>query len=440
MIGLRCSTTPWTTTLRKGDALVGETLDRKPAAPHRVSLWFARNLGGMSDPPDPDARSVQRCDYCRLPLPSTQVTEDYQGIIYTFCCEACQTAMAEHERTFTEYHGFRRFESGVTALDSALPQGIPRNSFVLLSSHAGTRTEALTAEVVWRTLERGEDATFLTFLEPPVSVVQQFARLDWNILPYLESGRLEIVDCFTYRLEDRDRMHERMNDWNRHINTIAEPATSTVQDPTDIRAIESHLDRSLSDRDIHDSGVVVIDSLTEVGSLVQPVQAYNFVKDLRADICKGRFVPVFAAATVTEGRDEFPHDLDYMVDGVIELQLNDELVDSGLVKQIRARKMSGVLTLPSWVGYEYTRGEGLVPLEEEPESSSEDEDAGNVMKEAAMAAVKAAIEGDEGQEPQQDATEAEPDQPPGSPDDAAAGKRDDAEADEGSPASGSNGT
>lgn len=363
----------------------------------------------MADPPTPgteggdaDAeRGVERCDYCRLPLPSAQVTEDFQGIIYTFCSEVCQTAMTEHERTFTEYHGFRRFSSGVSALDSALPQGIPRNSFVLLSSHAGTRTEALTAELVWRTLERGEEATVLTFLEPPVSVVQQFARLDWNVLPYLETGQLEIVDCFTYRLEDRERMHERMNDWNQHIHDVAAPATTTVQDPTDLRAIQSHLDRCLSERDVHDSGVVVIDSLTEVGSLVQPVQAYNFVKDLRSDVCKGRFVPIFAAATLTEGRDAFPHDLDYMVDGVLEMQLNDDLVDQGLVKQIRARKMSGVLTLPSWVVYEYTRGEGLVPLEDEDEDESQESDgSGNVVQEAAKAAVKAAIEDadDEGRE------------------------------------------
>jgi len=310
-----------------------------------------------------ESEEVERCDYCRLPVPSTGVHEDHEGVLYTFCSRACREAMEEHERTFTEYHGFRRFESGVSALDSALPQGVPRNSFVLLSAHAGTRMEALSAELVWRTLERGQQAVFVTFLEPPVSVVQQFVRLDWNVLPYLESGQLEVVDCFTYRLEDRDRMYDRMNDWNRHLQETAADATTVVQDPTDTRAIASQIDRCLSERDMRDAGVVVIDSLTELGSLVQPVQAYDFVKDLRADVCKGRFVPIFAGATLTDGADAFPHDLDYIVDGVVEMQLNDELVEQGLVKRIRARKMSGVLTLPSWVVYEYTRGEGLVPLE-----------------------------------------------------------------------------
>lgn len=356
----------------------------------------------MADPPGaPSEQDVERCDYCRLPIPSQELAEDYRGIIYTFCSDACQSAMAKHERMFTEYHGFRRVESGVSALDSALPQRIPRNSFVLLSSHAGTRMEALTAEIVWRTLERGEHAVFVTLLEPPVSVAQQFARLDWNVLPYLEAGQLQIIDCFTYRLEDRDRMYDRMNDWNRHLHEVVGKATATVQDPSDTRAIESQLDRCLSARDMHDSGTVVIDSLTELGSLVQPVQAYDFVKNLRADVCKGRFVPIFAAATLTDGSD-FPHDLDYMVDGVVEMQLNDELVEDGLVKQIRARKMSGVLTLPSWVVYEYTRGQGLVPLkresDEEEEAAAGETDPTAAVKEAARAAVKAAIDEQEAAE------------------------------------------
>lgn len=344
----------------------------------------------MSDPPSTaSGGGPERCDYCRLPIPDHEVTKDYRGIIYRFCSQACHDAMTEHERTFTEYHGFRRMESGVSALDSALPQGIPRNSFVLLSSHAGTRTEALTAEIVWRTLQRGERAAFVTLLEPPVSVVQLFARLDWNVLPFLENGQLEVLDCFTYRVEDRERMYDRMNDWNRHLQQVVAAATTTLQDPSDTRAIESQLDRSLSERNMHDSGVVVIDSLTELGSLVQPVQAYNFVKNLRADVCKGRFVPIFAAATLTEGSDSFPHDLDYIVDGVVEMQLNDELIEQGLVKQIRARKMSGVLALPTWVVYEYTRGEGLVPLQEE---NDEDPDGQEAVENAARAAVEAALE------------------------------------------------
>jgi len=322
---------------------------------------------------------TERCDYCRLPVPDAELTAELEGIIYSFCSRACREALVEHDRVFTEYHGFRRVKTGVSALDSALPRGVPRNSFVLLSGHAGTREEALTTELVWRTLQRGESAVLMAFIEPPVSVIQQFARLEWNVLPYLESGQLEIIDCFTYRLEDRDRMYERMNDWNRHLHDIAAGATTTVQDPSDVRALENHLDRCVSDHGMQDSGVVVIDSLTELGTLVQPGQGYDFLKNVRADVCKSRFVPIFANATISEGREGFPHDLDYMVDGVVEMQFNEELVEQGMLKQIRARKMSGVLTVPQWTVYEYTRGIGLIPLtrgDDEEDGGADDGDGG----------------------------------------------------------------
>jgi archaellum biogenesis ATPase FlaH len=158
-------------------------------------------------------------------------------------------------------------------------------------------------------------------------------------------------------------MYERMNAWNTHLWDVAEAATTTVRDPSDVSQLQNRLDRVLEPLASRDGGVVVIDSLTELGSLVQPVQAYNFLKDVRADVCKGRFVPVFAGATVTGEKEKFPHDLGYMVDGLVELRLNDDLVEDTLVKQLRVRKMSGVLAISEWETYEYTAGKGIVTFD-----------------------------------------------------------------------------
>jgi len=315
--------------------------------------------------------TIDRCDYCRLPIPRRTVTVDHDGQEYKFCSESCRDAQADHDQVFTEYHGFRRFQPGVSALDASLPQGIPRNSFVMLTDLAGTRNEAVHAELVWRALQRGEQVIVMTFLEPPVSFIQTFVTLEWNILPYLEENLLHIVDCFTYRVSDRDRMFDRMNSWNRHLSAVAADACTHVRDPSEIGELESRLDSALEAHDMQDEGIVVIDSLTEFGTHVQPIQAYNFVKDVRADVCKGRFVPIFAGATVTSEENTFPHDLEYMVDGIIEMRINPEIVEDALVKQIRVRKMSGVLTYPEWSVYEYTSGQGIVtfdPIEEMKES------------------------------------------------------------------------
>ncbi|PSP71172.1 recombinase RecA [Halobacteriales archaeon QH_6_68_27] len=290
---------------------------------------------------DPGGETDRQCDYCRLPIPGSGVTGEHEGETYTFCSEGCRDALEGAEKVFTQHHGFRRTPTGVGPIDESLPQGVPRNSFVMLTDLAGTRTGSVRAELAWRALRRGEPVVFVTFLEPPVSVVQEFVTLDWNVLPYLEAGRLRFVDAFTYRMEDRDRLTERFNDWNSHLAGFCEPATSRVRDPSDVNELENRVDDALESLDMEDRGIVVLDSLDEFGSGVQPVQAYRFVKDLRATVCKGRFVPVYASAT-------------------------------------RVRKMSGVLTLPKWVLYEYTAGEGIVTIElhegsPDPESENEGE-------------------------------------------------------------------
>jgi KaiC/GvpD/RAD55 family RecA-like ATPase len=339
-----------------------------------------------------DSEAIRRCDYCRLPIPSQSMTLDHDGVAYEFCSTPCRDALETADRVFTEYHGFRRLDTGVSALDSSLPQGVPRNSLVLLTDLAGTRTEAIQAELVWRALQRGEPVVYMSFLEPPVSVVQEFVTLEWNVLPSLEEDDLRIVDCFTYRVDDRDRMHERMNAWNTHLRKVAEGATTTVRDPTDVGQIQNRLDRALEAVGAHDQGLVVIDSLTELGSLVQPVQAYNFLKDVRADVCKGRFVPVFAGATVTGEGEAFPHDLGYMVDGIVEMRLNDDMVEGALIKQLRVRKMSGVLTFPEWQVYEYTAGEGIVTFD--PIAEMEGDDADEESDESVAVSEESEAEGD----------------------------------------------
>ncbi len=319
--------------------------------------------GSGPDVAEPD--DADRCDYCRLPIPTDPVTLEREETTYEFCTEACRAAMTERERVCTEYHGFRRVRTGVEGLDRFLPQGLPRNSFVLLSNDEGARDDALRAELVWRALERDEPATVVTFTEPPVSVVESFLSLDWNVLPYLESDQLHVVDCFTYRMDDpdRERFFERMDEWNRHVYGITESVTQTVRDPSDVSELHNKLDNCLEALGMSDRGVVVVDSLTEFGSLVQPVRAYNFVKDVRADVCKGRFVPVFAGATFTGEEVRFPHDLGYAVDGIVDMQVNDGIVEDTLIKRIRIRKMNGVLAIPEWVAYEFTAGQGLVTFD-----------------------------------------------------------------------------
>lgn len=307
------------------------------------------------------------CDFCRMPIPDEPILAEVDELEYAFCTEACRDRLTSTDSVFTAYHGFRRIRLGVSALDRYLPQGIPRNSFVLLSGEAGTRKDALGVELIWRTLQRGEPAAVVSFTEPPISVVQRFLDLNWNILPALENDRLQIVDCFTSRVDHADRFHRRLNPWNRHLMRIAEPQTAQVNDPSDPAEIRNKIENVTGDLGMVDQGIVHVDSLTEFGSLVQPIRAYNFVKDIRADVSKGRFVPMFAGATVTNEPDEFPHDLSYVVDGIIELGLDGSIVKDTLIRRVRAKKMNGVLAITEWKAFEFTSDRGMVPFTPEDE-------------------------------------------------------------------------
>jgi KaiC/GvpD/RAD55 family RecA-like ATPase/YHS domain-containing protein len=326
----------------------------------------------MSEPAEPSF-----CDFCRLPTPTGRVSAEVEGETYQFCSKHCRDAMVAADRVFTRYHGHRRFDLGVAAIDGVLPQGCPRNAFLLCSAQAGTRVGALQAELVWRALQRGEPAVFVTFQEPPASVVERFVTLDWNVLPYLESGQLRVVDCFSYRMADHGEPHGRASSWNAHLADAVAPATEIVRDPTDVEEVSNKLESVLdgsegtdgewSAEPMVESGIVVIDSLTEFGTLVQPVRAYDFVKDLRADVCKSRFVPVFAGATYGGDADAFPHDLAYVADGLVDCKLDGEIVADGLVKRLRVRKIDGVLSYQRWIAYEFTAGQGLVPFDPQAE-------------------------------------------------------------------------
>ncbi|MFB6207240.1 MAG: RAD55 family ATPase, partial [Haloglomus sp.] len=322
---------------------------------------------GGEEPDGSPQRAGARCAFCEQPIPTEGVEVTHEGESYRCCSEACREALEAADFDGDAGGGHRRVRPGVAALDASLPQGFPRNAFVLLAGEAGGRDQAVHAELVWRALQRGEPAVVVSFQEPPGSVVQQFLTLDWNVLPYLESGQLHIVDCFTYRLSDRDRMFERMDDWNAHLYDVATGATTTIRDPTDLGEVRNKLDNALEARDMVDQGLVLIDSLTELGTLVQPVQAYDFVKDLRADVAKGRFVPIFAGATIAGGGEEFPHDLGYVVDGIVEIRLNEEIIPDTLIKQARIRKLNGVLVISEWHAYEYTSGLGMVTFDPEEE-------------------------------------------------------------------------
>lgn len=307
----------------------------------------------------------QRCPHCQYPIADEPVqgTDDTTG---PFCSAACRDAAAEDK--FVRDSSYKRFTTGVEPLDTLVPRGIPSDAFVLLTGDEGTRRAELTTELVWRALTRGEPAVIVAFNNPPTAVLERFFALDWNVLPHLEMDRLRIVDCFTHRLEDRDAFENTRNDWGQFVGDVAEDSVVAVRDPSDVREVANALNRALDDLEMTETGVVVVDSIDEIDTLIQDRVIHNFVKDVRATVCKARFVPMFASAT-TSGDRAYPIDDEYVFDGIVDLRLADHVVPGTRLTQLGIRKLIGAQFVPQWETYAVRPERGLFSFDPATESA-----------------------------------------------------------------------
>lgn len=324
-------------------------------------------------PPDPVDNGATRCDNCGLPIPCSAVTERLHGRTYHFCSESCRGAFHDHAAESTSIHRFKRRPFDVDGIDDQLPEGFPRNSFVLLSSMPGTAEESVHAELVWRTLRRGEPVVVVVFEEPPFATVEFLLSMEWNVIPYIETGQLRIVDCFTERVTTYREDPDRLTDWNRYVYRITAEVTERVADFTSFSVLHDHVDAVVESVDAYDSGLLLVDSLDEL-AVIQPANALPFVKDFRADFCKGRLVPVVAGTTYVFQDTGFPQNVRYFADGIVEFDTvegdpgaatPDATVagtpDDRLMKRtVRVLKMQGVKVNTERIPYEYERGIGLV--------------------------------------------------------------------------------
>lgn len=306
------------------------------------------------------------CAFCGYQIPTTPVPSE-AGVLC--CSEHCRDAYEAGDEPFAGRVGFKRFSTGVAALDDLLPQGIPANSFVLLAGEEGIRHRGLQTELVWRALRRGEPAVVISFVDPPIAVVEHFFTFGWNVLPYLESGQLQVVDCFTSRLREEHRSPEHQVPWNEFLRGALEEAVTVVRDTGDLRETENRLHECLVAREMVGTGLVVVDSLNEVEIQGQGHETEQFVKEIRGDVCARKFVPIFASTTGTEDR-KFAREHAYLFDGIVQMRRNDSLVEGAWLKELGIRKMDGVPYRPHWVAYENTGRGGFRTFDPETEFAS----------------------------------------------------------------------
>ncbi|RQG97952.1 RAD55 family ATPase [Natrarchaeobius chitinivorans] len=294
-----------------------------------------------------------RCDHCGYPIPDEPISTDGGRFCSTSCTEATESGS-----TLSDLEGYKRVPSGVEPIDSLVPNGMPADAFVLVSGEEGTRRSELLTELAWRALERGESIAVVSYANPPTATLERFFENDWNVVPALEDGRVRILDCFTHRLADREGFLEARNEWTEFVSDAAGDAIVDVSDPGDVREVANTLLGTLEDLEMTETGLVVIDSLDELDALVQDQLVHNFLKDVRATVCKARYVPIFAGVSAT-GNESVPDD-EYVVDGIVDLRLADHLEPEARLSQLAVRKLIGARFLPQWITVEYEPARGLI--------------------------------------------------------------------------------
>ena len=303
--------------------------------------------------PEPSADYPLECDHCHYPIPGDpEETDEGQ-----FCSTACREAAGDdEEETMPDPSAYKRIVTGVEPIDSLVPNGVPADAFVCLSGEAGTRRSELETELVWRAIERGEPAVFLTATTPPTALLERFFENGWNVLPALEDDRLRIVDCFTYRLTDRDGFRERRGEWIEFVGEAAADSIVAVEEPTDVEPILRSLSEALDDLEMTETGLVAIDSLPELARGLETDHVHEFVTETRASVCKARYAPIFAGWTA--GDDGVAMD-ESIFDGIVDLRLADHLEPETRLRQLGIRKLTGARHLPQWITYEYEPVRGL---------------------------------------------------------------------------------
>lgn len=304
----------------------------------------------------------RRCGYCGYPITDEPVSDEETTT--EFCSTICRDRSADDDAPdgFAGDRAYTRFRTGVAPLDELLPNGMPADAFVLLSGEEGTRRSELATELVWRALRRGEPAVVVAVADPPAAVLERFFALGWNVLPDLADDRLRIVDCFTHRLEDRDAFDATLNEWNEFVTGAADDAVMPVRDPTDVREVVGTFERALDDLEMTETGVGVIDSLDALDALGPDGIVHSVVEEVRANVCKARYVPVFASVTTAE-HDGYPAKGGYVFDAIVDTRQAEHLVPETRLNQLAIRKCTGARYSPEWIAYESYGERGLLPDE-----------------------------------------------------------------------------
>ncbi|MDD5502924.1 MAG: RAD55 family ATPase [Candidatus Thermoplasmatota archaeon] len=190
-------------------------------------------------------------------------------------------------------------------LDKLVKGGIPKNTLVLLEGPPGSGKTTLCGQILKDALENGTRCVFVTTDSSPSQVLDRMAIYGWDMKAHAEKGNIQFVDCYSWRMGESD----------------AVPNTLRVGNIGDLSDLSIKISEALNA--LGEGGVVVFDTPSTL-MLHSPPQAILKFLEVSFAKLKSRKATLFVTVEKGVHDEQFAATLKYMVDGVIELKLDEE--------------------------------------------------------------------------------------------------------------------
>ncbi len=211
---------------------------------------------------------------------------------------------------------------------SKVIQGTVENGVWLLVGPTGVGKSNYAKQFIWEGLKDGIPSVYVVADESPDFTIKSMQRLGFDIRPYLEGGKMAIIDCYSLR-------------------SGLPPGSALSANPNNLNEVGVAIEQA---RRRFQNLRFVIDSATSLLKDSSPIQGQKIMQIVAARIRQSGS----GILVMEEGipNPNFLNFFRYIFDGVFEMKMVDS--EQGLQRYFRVFSLKGAKHSTSWIPYVVT--------------------------------------------------------------------------------------